>query len=141
MYAIRRFLLLAGVASIALLGFHTPPASSQNQQQQPAKPRVDVGKSLVIEPPLKAIFANRAKPAPVAAPRVDRGKNDVIEPQMKQFVLNTLPVKGDRFVNPKVAPGKVRWHATMAAAKDAAAKSKKPVLLFHMMGKLDDQFC
>jgi hypothetical protein len=43
--------------------------------------------------------------------------------------------------NPKVAPGKVRWHAHFAAARAAARASGKPVLLFQMMGKLDEQFC
>jgi hypothetical protein len=45
------------------------------------------------------------------------------------------------FVNPKVEPGKVKWHADIATARAASAKSGKPVLLFQMMGKLDDQFC
>jgi hypothetical protein len=45
------------------------------------------------------------------------------------------------FVNPKVEPGKVRWHKDFATACREAKKSGKPVLLFQMMGKLDDQFC
>ena len=45
------------------------------------------------------------------------------------------------FANPKVPPGKVKWHSDLAAASTAAKKSGKPVLLFHMMGKLDDLFC
>ena len=48
--------------------------------------------------------------------------------------------QGDRPA-PKVAPGKVTWHATFVAACEAARKSGKPVLLFQMMGKLDEQFC
>lgn len=43
--------------------------------------------------------------------------------------------------NPAVEPGKVRWHASFAEAQKAATKSGKPVLLFHMMGHLDKQFC
>ena len=43
--------------------------------------------------------------------------------------------------NPVVAPGKVHWHATTADAFAAAKESKKPVLVFHMMGQLDHQFC
>jgi hypothetical protein len=35
----------------------------------------------------------------------------------------------------------VTWHPDFATACAASAKSKKPVLLFHMMGKLDEQFC
>jgi hypothetical protein len=43
--------------------------------------------------------------------------------------------------NPEVDPGKVHWHATTEAACLAAKASKKPVLVFHMMGRLDHQFC
>jgi hypothetical protein len=43
--------------------------------------------------------------------------------------------------NPKVEPGLVRWHPSFAAACAAAKKSGKPVLLFQMMGRLDEQFC
>jgi hypothetical protein len=43
--------------------------------------------------------------------------------------------------NPRVDPGLVRWHATFADAQAAARKSGRPVLLFHMMGRLDRQFC
>jgi hypothetical protein len=50
-------------------------------------------------------------------------------------------VSGKDFVNPKVQPGKVNWHSSWTEACEAAKKSKKPVLLFQMMGKLDDQFC
>lgn len=41
----------------------------------------------------------------------------------------------------KAQPGKVHWHPTLDAARAAAAKSGKPVLLFHMMGRLDQTFC
>ena len=43
--------------------------------------------------------------------------------------------------NPTVKPGLVKWHASLADAKSAAEKSGKPVLVFHMMGQLDKQFC
>lgn len=43
--------------------------------------------------------------------------------------------------NPKVQPGKVSWHAGFADACAASNKSGKPVLLFQMMGKLDERFC
>ena len=48
---------------------------------------------------------------------------------------------GKPFVNTRVLPGLVHWHATFADACAASRKSHKPVLLFQMMGKLDDQFC
>ena len=43
--------------------------------------------------------------------------------------------------NPRVKPGLVNWHATAADARAAAERSGRPVLVFHMMGQLDRQFC
>ncbi len=51
------------------------------------------------------------------------------------------PVAVSEKDNPRVEPGLVRWHATFADAQAAGQKSGKPVLLFHMMGQLDRQFC
>jgi hypothetical protein len=45
------------------------------------------------------------------------------------------------FVDPRVRPGEVRWHKDFAAACRAARKSARPVLLFQMMGRLDQRFC
>ena len=42
--------------------------------------------------------------------------------------------------NPKVAPGKVKWHTDFAAARKAAEQSGKPVLLFQLLGRLDEEF-
>jgi hypothetical protein len=46
-----------------------------------------------------------------------------------------------QFVNPKVAPGKINWQTDFETACESAKTSGKPVLLFQMMGKLDDGFC
>ena len=76
--------------------------------------------------------------------RADRAKSDVIEPPALAVVQqkSTTPAgSGKAHVNAHVAPGKVHWHATFAEACQAAQKSHKPVLLFQMMGKLDDLFC
>ena len=43
--------------------------------------------------------------------------------------------------NPQIRPGRVRWHADFAAACAAGRGSGKPVLLFHMLGRLDHKFC
>ena len=51
------------------------------------------------------------------------------------------PSAGDEFTNPRTQPGRVRWHADFAAACAAGRTSGKPVLLFHMMGRLDEKFC
>ena len=82
------------------------------QPPAPAKPPVDVGKRVIEFAPKKLIAETAPDPRPVA---VDAN-------------------------NPAVEPGKVRWHESFAAAKAAAAKSGKPVLLFQLMGRLDRQF-
>jgi hypothetical protein len=53
---------------------------------------------------------------------------------------STVPADSN-FVNPRVRPGLVKWRPSLKAACQAAQKSGKPVLLFQMMGKFDDQFC
>ena len=72
------------------------------------------------------------------------GSKYVIEQPTKQLLAKetaSSPPAESAFVNPKVQPGLVTWHATFADACQAARRSGKPVLLFQMMGKLDDQFC
>ncbi|HEX6883213.1 MAG TPA: hypothetical protein VF530_07510 [Planctomycetota bacterium] len=43
--------------------------------------------------------------------------------------------------NRPVAPGLVTWHADLAAACAAAERSGKPVLLFQLLGRLDEELC
>jgi hypothetical protein len=66
-----------------------------------------------------------------------------IEFPTKRIIANTAadPLPKSDFINPRVAAGRVRWHTSYASARQASEKSGKPVLLFQMMGKLDDQFC
>jgi hypothetical protein len=44
-------------------------------------------------------------------------------------------------VDPRVAPGLVRWHADLDAACAAAGASGRPVLLFALLGDLDRERC
>ena len=62
----------------------------------------------------------------------------VIELPTKTAVTKTAPATPE---NPTVAPGLVKWHKTFDDARKASEKSGRPVLLFHMMGELDKQFC
>lgn len=41
----------------------------------------------------------------------------------------------------QVAPGRINWHKEFSAARAAARKSGKPILLFQMLGNLDERFC
>jgi hypothetical protein len=51
------------------------------------------------------------------------------------------PSAAGGLVNPRTRPGQVRWHGDFAAACAAGRRSGKPVLLFQMMGRLDQKFC
>ena len=42
---------------------------------------------------------------------------------------------------PAARPGKVTWHKDFPTACRASRESGKPVLLFQLMGKLDEVFC
>jgi hypothetical protein len=75
--------------------------------------------------------------SPKAIPR-DLSKGQIEIPTERLLAAATAAKDS---ANPKVAPGRVRWHSDFTSACAASRKSGKPVLLFHMMGKLDDQFC
>ena len=75
-------------------------------------------------------------------PKMDHGKYVVELPARRVLARSgNASASPAEFVNPKVEPGKVRWHADFAAACAAAGRSGKPVLLFQMMGRLDEKFC
>ncbi|HZY89316.1 MAG TPA: hypothetical protein VFE78_31125 [Gemmataceae bacterium] len=76
------------------------------------------------------------------APPLDRPKAKIESPAKRVLARSAnSPAAPADFVNPKVEPGKVRWHADFDTACRAAGRSGKPVLLFHMMGRLDEKFC
>jgi hypothetical protein len=82
-------------------------------------------------------------PQPPAA-AADRTKRQVESPaeRLAAGAAAAAPAAGgEAFVNPPVPPGKVHWHPDFATACRAAAQSGKPVLLFQMMGRLDQKFC
>jgi hypothetical protein len=91
-----------------------------------------------------ALAANFLPGAPPndAKPKMDNPKRS-IESSAKRVLARGVnaPAAAADFANPRVEPGKVRWHADFDAACRAAGRSGKPVLLFHMMGRLDQQFC
>lgn len=125
-----------GLAGLAVLASAFAVAQAQQKAEAPAVP--DLGK-YVVEGGAKAVVA-----VPVA--NLDIGKRKIERPTetvlAKALAYAAAKEKAETaFVNPKVPPGKVKWHADFAAACQASAKSGRPVLLFLMMGKLDDKFC
>jgi hypothetical protein len=83
------------------------------------------------------VLSVRAEDQPKVKKR-DVGKGVIEAPAKDLVVRSATPANPE---NPHVEPGKVQWHKSFAEACEASAKSKKPVLLFQMLGKLDDQFC
>src|SRR5262245_20667952 len=114
-----RSLTAALLALAALLNLAGAPAFGQQPNGQPVQPqpRLDVGKGK-IEIPTKNIIAGFTAPAGVPG-------------NLPRAALD----------NPSVQPGRVKWHTSFEAARQAAQKSGKPVLLFQMLGQLDQQFC
>jgi len=138
---------LSGVLALTLV------VARANDQEKPSSPPVDESKTKAEAPQTKSPNAPTvpgslggvsAAPKPLnarTAPFVGKGR---IEQPTEALLAKTAPgpeTSPPGFNNPKVAPGQVRWHETFAAAKVASSKSGKPVLLFHMMGRLDQKFC
>jgi hypothetical protein len=139
--AMRRFPALPWIAGLTIFLCGVAPAFAQPNPP----PRLDRGKG-EIELPLKLLVKDKTTPPAAAARnpngvpvRRDMGKGRIELPIELLVKEKTAPPAVAE--NPKVEPGKVKWHATFAAACAASQKSRKPVLLFQMMGKLDDQFC
>jgi len=110
-------LLSAGIISVLL----PPLAGISAFGDEPRKPWLADGSKMAIESPVKRLISvTSANPA-----MADR----------------RLSTNDTAVVSPKVLPGKVAWHPDFNSACAAARRSGRPVLLFHMMGKLDDRFC
>ena len=123
-----------GLAGLAVLAGALTVVQAQQKAEAPVPDR---GK-YVVEGGVKAVVA-----APAA---LDIGKGFVERPTetvlaKARAYAAAKEEAAKTFVNPKVPPGKVVWHADLAAACAASRKSGRPVLLFQMMGKLDDKFC
>ena len=150
---------MAGICCVPLL------AADNNDVQRAAPPEVkpdstpqDRAKTIAIEAPVKFLLVD-APPAPAESsePNLDVRKYDAEIPSKlilaEKFApaVSPEPPVGEKLApaaehttvrdNPQVAPGKVTWHKDFAAARAASKKSGKPVLLFQMMGNLDDRFC
>lgn len=79
--------------------------------------------------------ANQAKPA-VSSSGEPKPANDAAHE--KPFAEEQIVASDSE--NPKVEPGKVNWHVDFAAACEASQQSGKPVLLFQLLGQLDQRF-
>jgi hypothetical protein len=113
-------------------------------------PVADVGKRFIERPAERLIESAHA---PESERVADPGKK-VIELPVKKLLDSRKPRRedpanvvateaaeeADPDDNPRVRPGLVRWHANFDAACAASAESGKPVLLFQLLGRLDQRF-
>jgi len=133
-----RFWRHAGLTGVSLVALGIGPLAAEEKGKVE---RADPSKVVKIEKSATEVVRRSAAPsaAQPATPRYDGPKSAAIEPPT--IAALRASAAAGKFVNPKVQPGKVRWHDSLASACMASAKSGKPVLLFQMMGKLDDEFC
>jgi hypothetical protein len=127
------------------------PALAQSDGSKRTVEMRDMSKGR-IEMPLKGLFLDRFK-APVSklepavtAKSVSTPAKEVSSPAKEvSSPAKDVPARAHKpALKPqqeKVAPGKVHWHRAIQTAMDASKQSGKPVLLFQMMGHLDDRFC
>jgi len=109
--------------------------------EAPPKARLDIGKGRIELATERLLDEGELVGRPAHNSEARPARNRVEQaPALPQTVADTQP-PAPTFENPKVAPGKVRWHANLETARAASGKSGKPVLLFQMMGNLDARFC
>jgi len=91
-----------------------------------------------------AVFLSVTACAAVATatpPRVPDARKAVVEAPIRKKLKPPGPTDASPpRLDEKVAPGKVSWHADLKAARRASTQSDKPVLLFQLLGDLDQRF-
>lgn len=103
-----------------------------------------------VEMPVKGLL-NDARTPLAGDPRLEirhTAQSPTKAPSTRKSLIR-MPVKSlgssqkpaSKQPSEKVEPGKIRWHKAIQTAMNASRQSGKPVLLFQMMGHLDDRFC
>ncbi len=144
----RSALNLAFLALVSTVVVGVPVTAQEKHTGNSVGSFPDVSK-MRVELPIKGVLKGfQPLSFPVAVPVPAPSSNLRITAQ--KVSKPTLPVKTlgsttkpalKQPRNEKVEPGKVRWHKAIQTAMDASKASGKPVLLFQMMGHLDDRFC
>ena len=120
---------------------HRASAQEEAQREIPA----DARKMLVERRTEEVLSGTETVRIPLPQIDADLRKDRIEVPTQALLVTPTTPAESSGRPatpdNPKVAPGLVRWHADLAAAQAASRVSGKPVLVFQMLGQLDDEFC
>ena len=110
-------------------------------------------RNLIFFPLFLAATLALAAQEPADQPLADIRKS-IIEDPIKASLLSAHPLDsklgfglGPNELPPltadaeAVAPGDVRWHESFESALESSRESGKPVLLFQLLGRLDERFC
>ncbi len=91
---------------------------------------------------LISVAAAQKTPRSADSPKriVEAPIESLLKPPGRPDPANSSPQVSTPPSNPRVKPGNVKWHASLADACVASERSNKPVLLFHLLGKLDERF-
>jgi len=136
------------------------PAIAQSTSTEP-RPYRSFGKGMIerpLENSLSAPVSNKVKriaPPRAVRPSIENGAYKVFSKRAIEHPLQTrlsapshntwysppTPRTASRLAKGKCRPGDVNWHRNFDEACSASILSGKPVLLFQMMGNLDDKFC
>lgn len=117
--------VLAALAFCNLIpAFAAPGADSANAELSNPNPAPMT--KMAIESPVKSIWQS-GRPVPVDL--------DLLRAKASPAVLPAKPAMA------KVQPGLVKWHGNLNDALAASKVSGKPVLLFQLLGNLDDAYC
>jgi anti-sigma factor RsiW len=103
------------------------------------EPVVDVRKGFIEKPIEGLVERTEKRPIVQVSQARDETANAVAETPVRSASENPA-VENPADDNPQVVPGKVNWHADFAAACQASKNSGKPVLLFQLLGQLDQRF-
>jgi hypothetical protein len=139
----RRYSLVRGfcyfVSTLSMCGLFGSAIADGPQAPPPQRAR-DFSKTMVIEKPVKDLVRSTAKAAVDGTPAGTAAETTVSGEAggaTNRAASRTVGLGADRQT---VTPGLVRWHRTLADACQAAAQSGKPLLVFHLMGSLDERF-
>ncbi len=126
-----------------------PEKNAPVTQSDPASLPLDRSK-MVLEWPVKQALKQRQLAQPprlypelAGAAVAGNASSDPSPPEAHASPANDATVASGSLAtetNPTVEPGKIVWHDDFQAACKASQRSGKPVLLFQLLGRLDQRF-
>ena len=96
-----------------------------------------------VEDAIENALAGSSEPQPAAGLRSSFRSKFAVEEVVKLALGRSSGLGPDELppLEESVKPGEVRWHGSFEKALAAAGVSGKPVMLFQLLGRLDEGFC